>query len=304
MAHSLHCESRGSSQANISIAILNSPCCMSCALLSILPAKVHACYHALRVNVGSDVTQIRQQYLQLAKELHPDATGSEAADDFQRVHEAYTFLTSLHEDVLQRVADKAARHARDGDAPPSSGASSHQPVPNAAHANIVQHREYLRNEGVGHGHNPGERDRQYRSHRLERGMSGALDYRANRWTDSANARAAEDDSSARPKELQAFDSLLAITRAGGSKHIASATLIEEQIKDAISRWDPREIKDFGQSACNVSDAKSRFVHRGVALTPPMYVYFSSLCCSLCLQANRSPLCNTTAAAQWIPSNPN
>jgi len=237
-------------------------------------ARVHFSYHVLRVSVGADVATIKASYKELAKQLHPDSrTGSAEvgelgdagrtadASDFQRVHEAYTYLTGLHSDVLRHVGERQKQRSREGGALDLSGhvqhaseggsGSSSQPVPNAAHANVVQNRAYLRNEGVGSGHSPMERDKQYRSHRLSRGVSGAMDYRANQWSMEADRIASENfgaatNSTAAAKELAAFDSLLSVTRAAGTKHISSTIMIEEAIKDAMGRWDPREIKDFGK----------------------------------------------------------
>lgn len=248
--------------------------------------KVHASYRTLGVNVGSDWKHIRQRYLELAKQLHPDAQSTDADSTesaappssaaFQRVQEAYTFLSGLHADVLRDARARAIAHGlateadfeaggsrRDAadaaaaaasamaDAPPPS---SSQPVPNAAAGHtVVQNRGYLRNEGVGTGSSPMARDAQYRSHRLSRGVDAALDYKMARMVDagddasSTGSSSPLTDAAASAKELAAFDSLLSITRASANtKHISSATLVEEQIKDAVSRWDLRELPDFGR----------------------------------------------------------
>lgn len=46
-------------------------------------------YQILRLKPGSSVQEIREAYAKLSKEFHPE----EQPEEFQRLHEAYTFLT-------------------------------------------------------------------------------------------------------------------------------------------------------------------------------------------------------------------
>jgi len=216
--------------------------------------RIRASYAELRIPVGSDAIAIRAAYIERAKQIHPDAASSSSSSSFSSMQghrsggsafaalvEARSFLLSLS-DEARRSALTDGTIVHDGMTLNGSATHDHTPVPNAAHANTIQHRTYLRNEGVGHGPDPGARDRQYNAHRLARGIGGAQDYMMEQLQKQIDSK----DANTTAAELAPFGSLLAMTRATGQKGMSSTLVLEEQIKAAISQWDPQTLKDFGK----------------------------------------------------------
>jgi len=79
------------------VTLFTNRFCQKCCTLKHLPLsfqvsnyKIHACYNLLGVAENSDLDEVREAYLRLAKKYHPD-TGSKGADAnmFARIEEAY-----------------------------------------------------------------------------------------------------------------------------------------------------------------------------------------------------------------------
>ncbi|XP_076897166.1 chaperone protein dnaJ 20, chloroplastic-like [Bidens hawaiensis] len=73
-------------------------------------------YDVLGVRVGADMREIKSAYRKLARVLHPDVgTGDSSADEFMKVHSAYSTLADPEK---RAVYDRNLIHRRAGDSFP------------------------------------------------------------------------------------------------------------------------------------------------------------------------------------------
>ncbi|ELU01987.1 hypothetical protein CAPTEDRAFT_170613 [Capitella teleta] len=119
------------------------------------------CYSLLRVTEDSSTEEVRESYLRLAKEYHPDS-GSTVADarKFSQVDEAY----------------RSILNHRQNSAKTQQGQATEAPNDNHFQHTAPQHRQYLSYESVGFG-TPSQRERQYQQFRTQRAVENLYEYR-------------------------------------------------------------------------------------------------------------------------------
>lgn len=184
------------------------PCCFAARWLStckVSRSLLH-CYKLLRLpeDGSSSPEEVKEAYLQLAKELHPDSGSARAdAGKFSQVEEACrTVLAHLAE--RRRREEEGRRRAAAGEEEEDEKLRRQAP----------QHRQYLSFEGVGMG-TPSQRERQYRQFRVDRAMDQVLDYRR------------------RSLERQSSEDALTASELRRTKNIKITQAIERLVEDLI-----------------------------------------------------------------------
>lgn len=159
------------------------------------------CCQVLQVCESPTEKELRDNFIRLAKDYHPDSgSGNANAEKFTEVQNAYKtlreHLIGLTDDTSEIMEkDFGIRHT------------------------VPQHRQYLSYEGVGHG-TPGQRQKQYQQHRLIQGTERVYQHRMQKL------------SSQNEKTLISKDATLA--RQYKTSH-ALERFVEDMIQESMAR---------------------------------------------------------------------
>lgn len=123
--------------------------------------SIQDCYNLLNVQENCNHNEVKEAYVKLVKLYHPDS-GSDGGDPlkFMQVEEAYKA-------VVKHLAEKGKTESDQGLNDEEEEESKYL---------ALQHRQYLSFEGVGIG-TPSQREKQYRTFRVNRATDQVLDYR-------------------------------------------------------------------------------------------------------------------------------
>ncbi|XP_070799646.1 dnaJ homolog subfamily C member 28 [Pituophis catenifer annectens] len=116
-------------------------------------------YKLLKLQEGCSLDDVKNSFLELAKQYHPDS-GSVTADStiFVQIEEAYRVVVN---DMAKKIKSRDKEEDDDEDKSKSKA---------------VQHRQYLNFEGIGFG-TPSQRERQYIQFRVDRASEQVMEYR-------------------------------------------------------------------------------------------------------------------------------
>ncbi|XP_078698970.1 dnaJ homolog subfamily C member 28-like [Branchiostoma floridae x Branchiostoma belcheri] len=132
-------------------------------LLGYKPGKnLKDCYSLLGVADGCSEAELKEAFIRLAKQYHPDS-GSKTADPskFAQVEEAYRT-------VQEKLVKERKKEEEEVEENEEEDVDIKHTVP--------QHRQYLGFEGVGYG-TPTQRQRQYQQYRVDRAANRVVDYK-------------------------------------------------------------------------------------------------------------------------------
>lgn len=164
-------------------------------ILSYKDNKFYAkCYKLLDLADGSSQDAVRKQYVQLAKQFHPDKNSSEASiKRFHRIDEAYRELQKKFSDDKRKEEDSVGEYGLYYKGPKVQEDQGEEPDdhPDIRHT-APQHRQYLSNEGFGYG-TPGQRQRQYERFRAVKAADNVASHRVQRLTAKYETRLATSD---------------------------------------------------------------------------------------------------------------
>uniref|UniRef100_A0A8C5RXE6 DnaJ heat shock protein family (Hsp40) member C28 n=1 Tax=Laticauda laticaudata TaxID=8630 RepID=A0A8C5RXE6_LATLA len=123
------------------------------------PQNVIDSYKLLKLQEGCSLDDVKNSFLELAKQFHPDS-GSVTADStiFVQIKEAYRVVVN---DMAKKIKSRDKEEDDDEDKLKSKA---------------VQHRQYLNFEGIGFG-TPSQRERQYIQFRVDRASEQIMEYR-------------------------------------------------------------------------------------------------------------------------------
>ncbi|XP_026556358.1 dnaJ homolog subfamily C member 28 [Pseudonaja textilis] len=123
------------------------------------PQNVIDSYKLLKLQEGCSLDDVKNSFLELAKQFHPDS-GSVTADStiFVQIKEAYRVVVN---DMAKKIKSRDKEEEEDEDKLKSKA---------------VQHRQYLNFEGIGFG-TPSQRQRQYIQFRVDRASEQIMEYR-------------------------------------------------------------------------------------------------------------------------------
>ncbi|XP_026519968.1 dnaJ homolog subfamily C member 28 [Notechis scutatus] len=123
------------------------------------PQNVLDSYKLLKLQEGCSLDDVKNSFLELAKQFHPDS-GSVTADSaiFVQIKEAYRVVVN---DMAKKIKSRDKEEDDDEDKLKSKA---------------VQHRQYLNFEGIGFG-TPSQRQRQYIQFRVDRASEQIMEYR-------------------------------------------------------------------------------------------------------------------------------
>uniref|UniRef100_A0A2H6MZZ7 J domain-containing protein n=1 Tax=Micrurus carvalhoi TaxID=3147026 RepID=A0A2H6MZZ7_9SAUR len=123
------------------------------------PQNIIDSYKLLKLQKGCSLDDVKNSFLELAKQYHPDS-GSVTADStiFVQIKEAYRVVVN---DVAKKIKSRDKEEDDDEDKLKSKA---------------VQHRQYLNFEGIGFG-TPSQREKQYIQFRVDRASEQIMEYR-------------------------------------------------------------------------------------------------------------------------------
>lgn len=123
------------------------------------PQNVLDSYKLLKLQEGCSLDDVKNSFLELAKQYHPDS-GSVTADStiFVQIEEAYRVVVN---DMAKKIKSRDKEDDEEEDKLKSKA---------------VQHRQYLNFEGIGFG-TPSQRERQYIQFRVDRASEQIMEYR-------------------------------------------------------------------------------------------------------------------------------
>ncbi|XP_070606455.1 dnaJ homolog subfamily C member 28 [Erythrolamprus reginae] len=123
------------------------------------PRNVIDSYKLLKLQEGCSLDDVKNSFLELAKQYHPDS-GSVTADStiFVQIEEAYRVVV---DDMSKKI--KSGNKEEDDDE-------------DKLKSKALQHRQYLNFEGIGFG-TPSQRERQYIQFRVDRASEQIMEYR-------------------------------------------------------------------------------------------------------------------------------
>ncbi|GAV07361.1 hypothetical protein RvY_17200 [Ramazzottius varieornatus] len=126
---------------------------------SVLPAEVTRSYRILQVSADHSTVEVKDAFIRLAKQYHPDSSVSPDGEKFKQVETAYRTVMD-HRKVTN--VDKEVKDVVEKDL--------------GFRYKSVAHRTYLSNEGVGYG-TPSMRQRQYQQFKAVRAAENVFNYR-------------------------------------------------------------------------------------------------------------------------------
>ncbi|KAM6448376.1 dnaJ homolog subfamily C member 28 isoform 1-T4 [Liasis olivaceus] len=123
------------------------------------PQDIIDSYKLLKLQEGCSLDDVKNSFLELAKQYHPDS-GSATANSatFVQIEEAYRVVLN---DMVKKIKSRDKEEDDDKDKLKSKA---------------VQHRQYLNFEGIGFG-TPSQRERQYVQFRVDRASEQIMEYR-------------------------------------------------------------------------------------------------------------------------------
>ncbi|KAG8147268.1 putative DnaJ-like subfamily C member 28-like protein [Naja naja] len=123
------------------------------------PQNIIDSYKLLKLPEGCSLDDVKNSFLELAKQYHPDS-GSVTADStiFVQIEEAYRVVVN---DMAKKIKSRDKEEEEDEDKLKSKA---------------IQHRQYLNFEGIGFG-TPSQRERQYIQFRVDRASEQIMEYR-------------------------------------------------------------------------------------------------------------------------------
>uniref|UniRef100_A0A0K8RVY5 DnaJ-like subfamily C member 28-like n=1 Tax=Crotalus horridus TaxID=35024 RepID=A0A0K8RVY5_CROHD len=124
------------------------------------PRNIIDSYKLLKLQEGCSLDDVKNSFLELAKQYHPDS-GSLKADStiFVQIEEAYRVVVN---DMAKKIKSRDKEEDDDDEDKLKSKA--------------LQHRQYLNFEGIGFG-TPSQRERQYMQFRVDRASERLMEYR-------------------------------------------------------------------------------------------------------------------------------
>ncbi|XP_015675065.1 dnaJ homolog subfamily C member 28 [Protobothrops mucrosquamatus] len=124
------------------------------------PRNIIDSYKLLKLQEGCSLDDVKNSFLELAKQYHPDS-GSVKADStiFVQIEEAYRVVVN---DMAKKIKSRDKEEDDDDEDKLKSKA--------------LQHRQYLNFEGIGFG-TPSQRERQYMQFRVDRASEELMEYR-------------------------------------------------------------------------------------------------------------------------------
>ncbi|KAM3836997.1 dnaJ homolog subfamily C member 28 [Vipera latastei] len=124
------------------------------------PRNIIDSYKLLKLQEGCSLDDVKNSFLELAKQYHPDS-GSVTADStiFVQIEEAYRAVVN---DMAKKIKSRDKEEDDDEEDKLKSKA--------------LQHRQYLNFEGIGFG-TPSQRERQYVQFRVDRASEQIMEYR-------------------------------------------------------------------------------------------------------------------------------
>ncbi|KAK9402143.1 DnaJ-like subfamily C member 28-like [Crotalus adamanteus] len=125
------------------------------------PRNIIDSYKLLKLQEGCSLDDVKNSFLELAKQYHPDS-GSVKADStiFVQIEEAYRVVVN---DVAKKIKSRDKEEDDDDDE-------------DKLKSKALQHRQYLNFEGIGFG-TPSQRERQYMQFRVDRASERLMEYR-------------------------------------------------------------------------------------------------------------------------------
>ena len=136
-------------------------------------------FKTLQLPVTASKSQVRRRYLELAKQLHPDA-GASTAEDFSEVDVAYRGLQTKFRDDEAREATMEGEYGLYYQEKAEVEQEDEENRPGINHV-IPQHRQYLDNEGIGQG-TPAQRQKQAAKYRAFRANEAVFERRMSQLT--------------------------------------------------------------------------------------------------------------------------
>ncbi|XP_070568149.1 dnaJ homolog subfamily C member 28-like [Ptychodera flava] len=121
------------------------------------------CYKLMNLSEDCDAAQLKEAYIKLAKQYHPDSQSPTAdAEKFAKVQEAYRSISAKLAEGSNKEAEEDLDEiiAKDFD----------------IRHTAPQHRQYLNFDGIGYG-TPSQRQRQYQQHRASRANEEVYQYK-------------------------------------------------------------------------------------------------------------------------------
>ena len=125
----------------------------------LLPTEVARSYRILQISADHSTVEVKNAFIRLAKQYHPDSSVSPDGDKFKTVQTAYRTIMD-HRKVTN--VDKEVEDVVEKDL--------------GFRYKSVAHRTYLANEGVGYG-TPSMRQRQYQQFKVTRATENVFNYR-------------------------------------------------------------------------------------------------------------------------------
>ncbi|XP_066561906.1 dnaJ homolog subfamily C member 28 [Amia ocellicauda] len=173
---------------------------------------------------GSTPAQVKEAYLRLAKQYHPDSgTAGADAGKFSQLEVAYRAVLA-HLAQQREPRRREAEEAEQGEEEDRSRLQA------------PQHRQYLSFEGVGYG-TPSQRERQYRQIRVNRATDQVLEYRRRELERQCVAE--EGEGALAAQEVRRRSRQAKITQA-------VERLVEDLIQESMSRGDFRNLSGAGR----------------------------------------------------------
>lgn len=125
------------------------------------PRNIIDSYKLLKLQEGCSLDDVKNSFLELAKQYHPDS-GSVTADStiFVQIEEAYRVVVN---DMAKKIKSRDKEEDDDDEE-------------DKLKSKALQHRQYLNFEGIGFG-TPSQRERQYVQFRVDRASEQIMEYR-------------------------------------------------------------------------------------------------------------------------------
>ncbi|XP_006638111.2 dnaJ homolog subfamily C member 28 [Lepisosteus oculatus] len=169
---------------------------------------------------GSSPAEVKEAYLRLAKQYHPDS-GALCTDPHK-----FSQLVAAYRAVLAHLAQQNEKARQ-------SGEEEEEEEDGKSRLQAPQHRQYLSFEGVGLG-TPSQRERQYRQFRVDRATEQVLDYRRREFE-----RQAGEEGALMAQEVRRSSRQVKITQA-------VERLVEDLIQESMAKGDFSNLRGAGK----------------------------------------------------------